>query len=154
VSDEMPLTTQCTGGPRDGVALFPPGRAVPKGVRVLLKTIGDTEKCITLKAAKRGDQGAQGLCVSQSAMEKLGGSSVEVTACGLNLFEAMKHDWKVLINVLLALLTFLGTILTAVVGYTSIGPKQPSLVLQLAPVVLFIACVVAAATFLKTLNDV
>lgn len=155
----FPLTTKCNNGPSEGVALFPPGHPVPKGVRVLLETkdtqneTKDTQKRLCLKGAPRGDQGAQGLCLSQAAIDALGGTSAEVTVRGLGFFKAIRYDSGLRVNVLLALLAFLATITTGVIGYTSVGPEDPPLVLRLAPIALILAGLIAAIRLWKSLKE-
>jgi len=146
------VTTSCNTPPSDGVVLFPPNKEPPKGARVLVTTT-DEQKSITVRGGKRSDAGAEGLCLSQASIDKLGGSGVLVNVRGLRLPVAVFHDLSLFLNVLLAILTFVLVILTALTGYTSVGPEDPSLVLKLAPWILGLGCVVAIATLVKSVKE-
>jgi hypothetical protein len=151
------VTTHCNADPSDGVVLFPPGKDPPKGARVLVTTTGKQQqqkkKKIALRGRKRSDAGAEGLCVSQASIDKLGGSGVLVNVRGLCLPVAVFHDFGLFLNVLLAILTSVLAILTALTGYTSVGPKDPTLLLKLAPWLLSLGFVVAIVTLAKDLKE-
>lgn len=151
--DPFSVTTYCNSPPpTNGVVLFPADSDPPKGVRVKLTTI-DEQKSITLKADKRSDGGAQGLCLSQASIDALGGSGVLVNVRGLGFFSAMFQDLGLFINVLLAVLTFVLAIITGLAGYSSVGPEDPPLVLRLAPWGLLLGFLIAALTLYKSVKE-
>ncbi|HST70345.1 MAG TPA: hypothetical protein VLI94_11900 [Solirubrobacterales bacterium] len=151
--DQFSVTTHCNSPPANGVVLFPPSSDPPKGVRVKLTTTGEQKKSITLKADKRADAGAQGLCLSQASIDALGGSEVTVNVRGLSLPEAVFHDLGLFVNVLLAVLSFVLAVLTGVIGYSSVGPEDPPFLLKLAPALLLLGFLIAALTLYKSVKE-
>ena len=131
-SSTFPLTTVCSGGPEEGVALFPPDVLVPDGVRVRLKAANGKSK--TLRGKSRNDRGAEAICVEQAVFADLGGKGEQVEVDGLAMWKALWFDSTLRLALTIAALTFAIAVMTAYLGYVKdTGDKSPDVVVKVAP---------------------
>lgn len=150
MAEEVQLTSFCQPAPADGQILIPID-APDVGKSHVYVTAGSAKAI--LKAGRRADNGA-GACVGPGILAQFGGGTPSVSYRGIGTVERVWRDRWLLLQLGIAVLTVIGTILTTMSAYfRNTSATATAWDGKTAVFVLAFAAAGAVAKFIKELRD-